>query len=78
MVKPFKTAKFGDDISDLTCPNPRCKKQELRLSGVDYERFPGRPKILECMHCFSRYHVNDELQGLEWPGEPEKKRKPEE
>lgn len=75
MIKPFKDAQWKDDISDLKCLNPKCGQTTLRYSGENYKEYPDRPIELECQSCFSRYHVDRELHGFEWPGEPEKRKK---
>jgi hypothetical protein len=75
MLKPFKKAQEDDYIEDLTCPNPKCRQANLRYVGNDPSEYPDRPKTLECQGCFSKYHVDSELKGFEYPGEPEKKNK---
>lgn len=71
-MKEFLNAILGDDISNLTCPNPKCRSQSMRFQAYESGYVNGRKKTLECQHCFSRYHVDDALQGFEYPGEPEK------
>lgn len=78
MLKPFKDARNGDDISDLICPNPKCRQPSLRLIGKNPSQYPDRQKTLECQSCFQKYHVDRELHGFEWPGEPEKRKRKEE
>jgi hypothetical protein len=77
MAKTLKDAREDDYIEDLKCPNPRCGQVGMiKLVGRDPTgAYVDRPKILECQHCFGRYHVDNELHGLEWPGEPEKRKK---
>jgi hypothetical protein len=79
-MKPFKIAHIGDDIEDLKCPNSKCGQVAIRYVGRDPNdaAYPERPKILECQECFQRYHIDDNLKGFEYPGEPEKKRRKEE
>lgn len=78
MEKPFKDAHLGDNISNLICPNPKCRQATLKYAGKDPAAYPDRPKVLECQNCFQRYHVDYELHGLEYPGETVKKKRKEE
>lgn len=68
----LKDAREDDYIEELKCPNPKCRQPTLKYEGKNPSQYPERPKTLECQHCFSKYHVDDELHGLEYPGEPEK------
>lgn len=73
-----KQIKLGDIIDGLICPNPKCRQAALKYVGKNPSQYPDRKKILECQHCFSRYHVDNDAHGLEWPGETEKKGRKEE
>jgi hypothetical protein len=76
MAKILKYAREDDYIEDLKCPNPKCGQVgTIKLVGRDPTgAYVDRPKILECQHCFSRYHVDNDLKGFEWSEEPEKKK----
>lgn len=54
----FAVANLDDDISDVSCKNPKCGKPTLKMVGRI-----GDKKIIECQSCFWKC-ITETKEGL--------------